>query len=213
MGRNLLSVIAAVGLLGLASSASAQLVDRDGPDTRLGFHGVFGFGGEAEQDVDGSSIFDRDYDLETTFGFGLVVEHAIHKFVLFGARFETAWWNTDDWDDNDIDRSVILDFDGQGKVRFPFMIDRAVAEVSFTVPIGLSISIPSDDIPGDPNTGVGFNVAFLGGFGIMFGGGFGFYGEIGWHIHSLAHELQDTDTDVDVSTGQLVMHAGFMFGF
>lgn len=46
----------------------------------------------------------------------------------------------------------------------------------------------------------------------MLGGGFGFYGEVGWHLRSLAHELQDTETDVDVGTGQLVTHAGFMFG-
>jgi len=180
--------------------------------SRIGAHALFGFGGEADFDFDGSSIFDGDDDLETTFGFGLVFEHAVHRYFLLGGRFEAGWWLTESWDDSDVDRSVVLDFSPQAKGRYPFDLGGAQAEVSVTVPFGLTVSLPDDDIAGDWDTGVGFNVGILGGFAVMLEGGFGFYTEMGWRWHTVYHEEQDAEIEVDVSTSQFVMHFGMMLG-
>ena len=177
--------------------------------SRIGAHALFGFGGEADFDFDPGD--DGDVDLETTFGFGLVFEHAVHRYFLLGGRFEAGWWLTEDWDDADVDRSVLLDFSPQAKGRIPFEIDGGQAEVSVTVPFGLTLSLPSDEIDGDPDTGVGFNLGVLGGFALVLDGGFGFYAEAGWRHHSFAHELDLGvlgDVDVDISTNQFVLHFG-----
>lgn len=204
-------VMAAAGLP--AGTADAQRRQDDG-GTRIGAHVLFGLGGEADVDVDapwglGGS---GDDDLLTTFGFGVVAEHAVHRYFLLGGRFEAAWWNTDGWDDANFDRSVLLDFSPQAKGRYPFELGGARAEVSLTVPFGLTVSLPDNEVPGDPNTGTGFNVGILGGFAVTLDGGFGFYGEMGWRWHTFYHELDDSGVDVDVAMGQFVMHFGVMLG-
>ncbi len=204
-------VAAVVAALTVAVTGDARAQRRGGEGgSRAGAYALFGFGGEAEIDFDGSSIFDADVDLETTFGFGLVFEHALHRYFLLGGRFEAGWWNTDDWDDADVDRSVFLDISPQARGRYPFELGQATAEVSLAVPFGLTISFPDDDIAGDWGTGLGYNVGVLGGFAILLEGGFGFSAEMGWRWHAFSHEEQDSDVDVDVSTGQFVMHLGVL---
>jgi hypothetical protein len=185
-----------------ASTALAQRSEQSPPfadGARVGGGLVTGFAGNLELDVEGSAIFDVDDDLLASIGFDVFVEYAFMKYIALGARSSLVWWNADSFQDADISRSFLWTIDAMAKAKYPFAIENLGAEVFLAVPLGLTVSVPSGEINGNPNVAPGFNIAIMGGFALWFTEQIGAYTQLGWQWHWAGHELRDPDPNVDIA--------------
>jgi len=156
----------------LASQADAQYRDRDrDAPPRLRLYGGVGIGFGGELEVDGPGPFDAipDQDLTTSIGGQVGVDAVVLSLLALGGEVRIVGWNTEDFDDNDVDRSKLVDIDFKPRLRFPLVNDRL--EIYGALPIGLTIPILADDFAGDANEGVDGTV----GWNLGVGGGMTFF--------------------------------------
>jgi hypothetical protein len=165
----------AVVVLGLGSAGVAQAHDRydrhdHHPDTpsrlRLLAGAHFGIGGTLEGDND--SPLDGKLDLAPTYGGHVGVDAVVFRFFAIGGEVRASAFNTEDADERDIDRSVLVDIDAKPRLRIPFVHERL--ELYFSTPIGLTVPILSEELaPNDRVDGkVGWNLGIGGGLTFFF---------------------------------------------
>lgn len=205
-----LAIIAAVTSAALATlttatmgNAAAQSDAQEGA-IRVGGGLVTGFAGELSLDFE-LDILDGDDNLIPAVGFDLFVEYVMMRYVALGARSSFVFWNSDDADRAGNGRSFVWAFSPYAKGRYPFEIAGFASEASLMLPLGLSVSRPNGDLggAGEINTGVGFNLAILGGFTFFFTDTIGAYTHLGWQWHWVGHEENVSNTEFGAKLSQL----------
>src|SRR5688500_823132 len=85
--------------LGSPLASRAEPVDAD-------VYGIFAAGGEAEFDLEGGSSVEDD--VLPTFGAGMNLSSALHRFFARGGSVRFTWWNTDELEDADVGRHLLV---------------------------------------------------------------------------------------------------------
>jgi len=211
----LLICLAALTGIATASHARADVGDRDGDrdgyrdNVRL-YGGLWlGFGGSADVDysVDtplGPFGAGGDDDRVTTIGGQVGFDIPIMRFLSLGAEARVGSFNTEALDDNDVDRSKLIDLDFKPRLTFP--LRRSPIELYFTTPIGLTIPVLADDF------GDGDAVDANPGWNLGIGGGINF-----WIARRFALNLEPMylmhwfDLDVPVGGGEVKLQQFTLF--
>ena len=190
-----------------------------GLELKLG--GQFGLSGKMRgKDKLGNQSSKTKSDMEATLGVALELAYPVHRYVVVGGQFAYGAWNTEGFDDLDLDRSHLIDISAVLKVRYPFASDRA--EVYLRIPIGASIVVMSDDhgktfqaqngaaTKLEAQTGVGMNFSVLAGFQYRFSQYIGAYLEMGmvYHYMSVESEVQQQGQNGFQKVGKLERTGG-----
>jgi hypothetical protein len=160
MARTKLPLFATL-VLALCSTTAVQAQDgrRDPGNVRF-FGGLWlGFGGDLELEVDAlGNNLDFDAELTTTIGGQLGVDFVLHRHVALGLGYRIGAFNTEQGDDDDVDRSKLHDIVLMPRVRYP--LAGFPLELYLSVPVGLTIARLSDELPGVDNIDerVGWNL-------------------------------------------------------
>ncbi len=223
MNRSLVVVRATVLVLLLlvfASPAAAEF--------RLGVKGAFGFGGEGtyEYDTGSSSGYDDDYsgsnevddDFETTYGLAVFGDFIVGENFSIGPEAKFYWWITEEYDDEDFDRNILIDFNIAPKLRTVMMEGKL--ELYMALSAGFTISKMNEDIEDlleeeglEVNTGLGWNFAGMGGLNYFVTEKMGLFCEMGYFYHHVYHEVKPkqgngSKTDQELYGGQFGLNFG-----
>lgn len=226
MGQRLASILAwfcGFSCVICSSGALAEPLDEGYFAPKL----MLGVGGKVEVEASVAGFNGSvDDDLELSYGGGLQYVHPLHEYFALGGLVGLRSWTSDDWDDANLDRNLLLDIAIMPEGRLPLNRD---VELYLAVPIGLALDFWGEDginagaggttvVATDVNTGVGFGVAFLLGGRFVLADGFGLFAELGYQLHSFTHEGHvmvigiDADQDFDYDLGQVAINAGvFLF--
>jgi len=200
---------AALSLFGFTAQASADVddhyEDRDG--FRL-YGGLgLGFGGEAEIDYRGPlGLIDvgGSSDLVTSVGGQVGFDIPVIRYLSLGGEARFLSFNSEALDDNDVDRSKLIDIAFKPRLTFP--LRRSPVEFYFTVPVGITFPILADDFgDGDAIDGeVGWNLGV--GAGVNF-----------WLTRRIALNLEPSylmhwfDLDLPTGSGDLALKQFTLF--
>jgi hypothetical protein len=203
-----------------------------GPDMgpRLFVFGNLAFGGELEVEIETersaggqtqTETGDLDLgDMEMTNGLGAHFGFPVHRFFTIGGRVSYVSYFTESLDDIDADRLTLLNIDAAPKARYP--LAGGSAEIYATVPVGLSLNFPNDDLAdGDveAGTGVSWNISLLGGASYKFNSSIGVFAEGGLYNQNITIPAEGTVQGVDIeqtttgSFSQFGLLAGAFFTF
>jgi hypothetical protein len=207
----LLASLAATATLAVAlpSSAAAQSLD-------VGGMVDFGFGGEVdwEYTVDRWHFDDDDF-LDPMLGFGLFARYQLHENFDLGGELHVLWWRTDEMEDVDIDRCTLIDIAVRPMGKYGFA--NVPLELYLALPIGLTISVPSDEASdafqridsGDIDAGTGINLALLAGLNYHPMPEFGLFVELGWTMHWYVNDLDTARaTELESLMNQFALRVG-----
>jgi hypothetical protein len=106
-------------------------------------------------------------------------------------------------DDADSDRLTLLNIDAAPKARYP--LAGGNAEIYATVPVGVSLNFPSDDLQGggqgslDFNTTVSWNISLLGGASYMFSSNLGVFAEGGLYNQNMRLTASESGGEATIS--------------
>ena len=186
-------------------------------DSRVTVFVKGGFGGELdgeirEVDDEGEEPSEPneldDADMEMTQGLGAEFAHAVQENVLVGGRLSLNWVNTDPLDDDDIDRSMLLNVDIVPRGRLP--LSGVPIDLYLAVPVGLTVNFPNDDLDADFflgetefGTGVSWNLSVLGGATYWFGSSVGIFAETGWYHQRVVFPLETTSNFTDETVEEI----------
>lgn len=199
------------------SAASAQdPTEGDSMRPRIALRPVFGFSGNAKLDR-----FEREVDLETTYGGAIELEAPILPFFSLGGEVAVLAWTTEPEQDLDLNRNVLTDVSVVPRLRIPFEGKQMHGAMYLGVPIGFSINVLDDsyddalDIVGtDVRTGVGYNVGARVGAQLFFTPNAGLTAELEYRYHHIRHRLDATigdDDHVNIKLRQLMLQVGVIF--
>jgi hypothetical protein len=158
----LLICAAALTLLQTSSRAAADDWDDDDIDDVRIYGGLgLGFGGTAEIDANGPFGLGEaggEDDLVTSIGGQVGFDIPVMRYLSLGGEARLLTFNTDGFDDNDVDRSKLLDIDFKPRVRFP--IHKTRLELYAALPVGITVPFLADDFGDDDNLDgkVGWNL-------------------------------------------------------
>jgi hypothetical protein len=180
---------------------------------RAGFKTVLDVGGEADFDGLGNI---PDEDLEPTLGFAFFGTYQLLQYVHVGMLIGFGWLQTDWMEDHNIDRNFYMDISPMIMGAYPLL--GGDLEIFAMLPIGLTISVFSDELEDEYNinveTGVGWNVA------LMFGASYRVWEalrvmlEMGWQGRGAEHDIDNAfGIDFDVSTHQFGIRLGAIWEF
>jgi hypothetical protein len=172
---------------------------------RLGFQGMFGFGGDLELE---SNAGRGKQDARATFGLGAFYEFEFWSYFHFGLNAHFLWFNGADLDRAEIGRSMFIDIAPFLKPRYPLF--GGSGEVYLKVPIGLAIVVPSSDLK-DASTGTGVAAGALLGFGYQLFGTVGLHAEMGWTGHYTTVDVGNGKVDANLSQFALNFGASLSF--
>lgn len=185
---------------------------------RFGVKLMLGVGGEVEIDgnanvnlpIVGGVRGNVDDDMETSFGLALLFEAPFHQYFTAGGWIAGRSWNHDARDDRNVDRYAMMDLDGFIKVRIPVAAGGMDLEPYALLPLGLSVNFPGDDDDDRVNTGFGWNSGLLLGAVLFVSDNIGLNLEVGYTVHNVTHEVDDTTADFDLSIGQGAFNVGLL---
>ncbi len=201
-------LVISLGLLGLASTATAQ-------DLRL-YGGLrFGVAGEAEFEADNGASADED--LLTTFGGQVGLDYLLMEHLALGGELRLAGVNTEPRDDLDVGRDLIIDIVLKPRVRFALS---EAFEIYGTLPFGLTLISTNDDLSSsvvDTSQGPGFNLGVGGGVTYLFTDRVGINFEMAYLMYWYGQTTEATvlgrtgKREIDVSWGQFTLFANLVF--
>lgn len=213
-------LLTGLALLIAPSFAEAQYRGRNDADmrNRFGAKLMLGLGGEVE--IDGNANINLpvvgvvrgslDDDMETTYGLAAVFDSPFHKYFTAGGWIAGLSWNHDAADDRNVDRFAMLDLDAFIKVRIPVVAGGMNLEPYALLPLGFSVNFPSDDYDDRLNTGFGWNSGLLLGAVLFVSDDIGLNLELGYTVHNVSHDVDDTSADFDLSIGQGAFNVGLL---
>lgn len=155
-----------------------------------------------------------DDDLEPTLGLGVFARYGLHEYFSLGGEISVLWWRSDDMEDGNIDRCVLLDIAVRPQGQLP-LLDGAL-DLYVAVPLGVAISIPSDEMEdvfdGRLDSGAGVALAVLAGLDYRFLPEFGALVELGWAMHWFVNDIdaQGAD-DVESTMNQFAFRIGVFY--
>ncbi len=180
-----------------AGSASAK-------NLRGGVKMQFGLAGEVAYETNNA---ENDVDLEATIGFAPFIEYKLHKYISVGGLFGVNFWLDENMDAGNLDRNTLLDIDALVRVHYPFL--KGKMELYVALPVGLTVSIPSDEVEDgykaagqELKTGIGANVSLLAGVAYTVWRQLDLFLELGWVLHYAKHDIE--------ANGQTFDHEGLM---
>ena len=139
-----------------------------------------------------------------TFGGQAGFDIPVLRYLSLGGEARIAAFNTEGLDDNDVDRSKLIDLDFKPRLTLP--LKRSPFELYFTVPVGLTIPLLADDF-GDGDTvdaKVGWNLGVGAGINV-------------WLTHRVALNLEPNylmhwfDLDLPVGSGSVKLQQFTLF--
>jgi hypothetical protein len=174
---------------------------------------VLGLGGEGEFDIEGLGGFEPESDLELTYGFGLAYMSSLHRHLVLGGQLIIASWQTEAFDDANLDRSSYVDLSLVPQLKYA--VSNSV-ELYASLPLGLTFDFFGENEFGgaEIETGFGFNLALMLGARFAIGDSWGLLAELGYTYHSFTHGTSAGDEegpDIDVSLGQIGLNLGAWF--
>ncbi|MDB4986731.1 MAG: hypothetical protein JWN04_1909 [Myxococcaceae bacterium] len=131
-----------LGSISISSRAAAEPYrdHDDAGDVRL-YGGLgLGFGGTADVNAHGAlGVFSANGsdDLITSVGGQVGVDVPVLRYLSLGAEARLLSFNTKPLDDNNVDRSKLLDIDFKPRLRLP--LRNAPLEFYLTVPVGVTV--------------------------------------------------------------------------
>ena len=174
---------------------------------RIGLTGSFGFGGKIEADIENGGTF-KD-DLEATVGFALFGYYPLMRNFHIGLRTTFGWVTSEDVDTANGDSTMVIDISPVLKARFPLMNDKL--ELYAILPIGLTISVPPDDV-NNFDTGIGWNVGLQFGASYLVTDAIGILAELGWQGRGATNSTS-SNVDVTFTMHQFALNFGAYYVF
>lgn len=200
-----LTLVAATALSLVAGAAHAGDPEHG---FRIGLTGSFGFGGKIETETEGFSGSSKD-DAEATVGFALFGTYPLHRHFHIGLRTTFGWVNSESGDNANIDATMVVDISPVLKARLPLMNDKL--ELYALLPIGLTISVPPDELNVD--SGIGWNVGLQFGASYLVTDSIGILAELGWQGRGATSTVTNGNTDVTFTMHQFALNFGAYFVF
>lgn len=211
----MLRIVLTVGVLALASTASAQgnPLGEEDLDLRSPNHqeaqdaarlsAYFPLHGAGEMTIDYEGPGEPRTGLGSTVGVGARFEIPLFKYVSVGALWELLSFEIGGFRD-----TLGMDFDALIKGRYVFGVTtRLDVEAYGIVPIGLSWMSPGDGPASPVGSGLGFNTGFQGGATAILDGRFGVFMDLGVRVRRIFSNTA-TGSDVVLRTAQLVWSLG-----
>jgi hypothetical protein len=177
----------------------------------------FGGGGELRSDPEVGPT--SEDSLRPIVGLQAGADYVMMDYFAIGGEFRLSWFNTTDYDDLDIGRSLFVDINVKPRGRYVFDFP---LEVYGTLPMGLSIAALSNDIEEaaagvgitDIKGGAGFNLGFGGGANYFFTDKLGVNSEMLAVWHWFGSEVETTfgtSTEAKNRTAQFYLFLNFVY--
>lgn len=181
-----------------------------GSGFRMGLMGNFGFGGEYRYETTGFA--DSKDDADPSAGLTVFGEYPVGRYLVPGLQFGFLSIQSDSGDTLNLDRSTYIDISPAIKGRYQFA--RNHGEVYVSVPVGLTIGVPSSDVEKSQNveTAVGWNAGVLAGANYNVWSRLGIIVELGWQGHGVSHS-RTVGGDTMVTVHQFALRTGFLWAF
>ncbi|MDH5674495.1 MAG: hypothetical protein OEZ06_20375 [Myxococcales bacterium] len=213
----------------LWAPGDAQAQRSRAPDNYGAVTLLLGFGGEAEYDSQNVNVnVQGQSDLEASLGLGGRYMAPLHKHFALGGALGFLSWQTNARDNNNLDRSSLLDLSLVPAGVLPVGRD---LELYLSLPLGLTLGFGNEEAAAsaggvtmatvETDPGVGLNLGLMFGLRVPVSGSIGFLGELGFSYHAFSQDVTSritvlgnttsTTAEVDVSMGQLAMNLGIFF--
>jgi hypothetical protein len=219
--------IALCALLAQVARADDEGRPADLDEGYFGVELMLGFAGSVDTSSDGARIGDveidasggseEDFDTEVAIGGGLFYMRPLHRYFALGARIAVQSWRTDS--NANTDRNIAFDLSLVPQGRLP--LSHAV-ELYLSIPIGLTFDLlneldASANFPAlatgasiDTDPGFGWNLAFMFGARFAISRAVGLFGELGYALHRVSHDVRVGASAVGVTAeGTLNLNVGW----
>jgi hypothetical protein len=164
-----------------------------------GFH--LGFPGKV--DIDG-----QEGDSTTTLGFNVRGDTPIAGYLLLGPMLQFGAWSPDITPAPD--SNYYVDIDLVIRLRLPLTTSTFNYQVWVGMPVGLTLDMLGDELPGISGVGLGWNIGVLLGGAVHFTPKFGLFTELGWLQHKVSHDAE-VGPALDFAMRQFCLNVGFVF--
>jgi len=223
-------VLMAAWLCVVPAVARAQYRDLGPPISSPRVAGKLALGllGTVDVEDEDPSTANIEDDLLVSYGFEAELSFPVHTFVTIGVLGRMLWMNLEEWDDNNIDRSMTLDLDAVLRVRYPVTSGTIAIEPYLGIPVGLSFSFLNDDVAQawpawanvETSSNIGWNIGIIGGAIFWVARQVGILAEIGWSHHFLSNEfswristIASGQSDVDSYLDEVALDLGVAVSF
>jgi hypothetical protein len=163
---------------------------------------AFHLGFPGEVDIDGQEL-----ESTTTLGFNVRGDTPIAGYLLLGPMLQFGAWSPDVTPEPD--SNYYVDLDLVIRVRVPFTTSKLNYQVWAGMPVGLTLGMLGNEVPGVSDVGLGWNIGVLLGGAVHFTPKFGVFAEAGWLQHKLAHGA-DVGPALDFALRQFCLNVGLV---
>ncbi len=150
----------------------------------LGVYLPLGFAGQVRTELQ-NGLAGKE-DAIATVGAGAFAAFSPARFLQLGLLTEFLAWNTELADDKGLSRAFFFNIDGMIRAVAPI---NGRTAVYFSVPVGLTVSLPGPD--GDAlQNAVGWNIGARVGVETFFSRYMGGFVELGWRFVTATHDVE-----------------------